>query len=187
MIGSAGAIPISGGTSTAITYLGYAAATASTAQCLNSIGRTTLEAYSPSTKDWLDTQDWYTNTSLAVDAISLAGAGASTVVLLKTQKALKAASSKSTADILKGLTRAKRKRLTEEIIKLNHPNVSSKVMKALIAAGKYPKRYTQTQISTALALKIREAVGTSLSFLGSATSGSARSLAVGIYEQATEL
>jgi len=60
-------------------------------------------------------------------------------------------------------------------------------MKAMIAAGKYPKRYTQGQISEALALKVKDAIGASFSFLGSASSGTARSIAVGLYEQTLDL
>lgn len=182
VIGAFGAIPLSGGASTAVTYLGYAAAAASTAQCFNGLARTSLELSNPELKDWLDSQHWYTNAALAVDALSLAGVGASGVVLAKTLKVTRVASSKNTVDVLRGLSRAERKRLTTEIIKLNHPGVSSKVMKALIGAGKYPKRYSQGQISEALALKVKEAIGASLSFAGSASSGAARTIAVGLHE-----
>lgn len=100
---------------------------------------------------------------------------------------MKTASSRSTVEVLKGMTRAERKRLTQEIIKLNHPGVSGKVMKALIAGGKYPKRYTQGQISQALTLKVQEAVGASISFIGSASSGVVKSVAVGVYERTVDL
>lgn len=187
VIGSTTAIPLSGGASAAVTYLGYAAAMASGVQCLNGLARSPIEAFSPTTIDWLDSQEWYTNTALAVDAISLAGAGASAVAIGKTLTLLKATTGQSTARALKGLSRTDRKRLTQEIIRLNHPNVSSKVMKSLISAGKYPRRYTQGQISEALALKLKDAVGASLSFTGSALSGSVKALAVGIYEKTIDL
>lgn len=186
IIGSSVAIPISGGTSSAVTYLAFGAATASTIQCGNGLLRTGLEVHEPELKDWLDSQDWYTNASLAVDAISLADAGASGVVLAKTLKIAKTASSKSTPEILKGLSRAERKRLTQEIIKLNHPGISAKVMKSLISAGKYPKRYSQQQISQALSLRVKEALAASLSFFGSATSGVTRQIAVGVYDKTIE-
>lgn len=130
----------------------------------------------------MDSSEWYTNTALAVDALSLVGVGASGVVLAKTLKATRAATPKATKEVLKGLTRAERKRLTQEIIRLNHPGVSAQVMKTLIGAGKYPKRFSQGQISQALALRVKEAIGASLSLIGSAGSGSARTLAVGVYE-----
>lgn len=119
----------------------------------------------------------------ALDVLSLAGVAVSGVALSKTLAAVRAASTKSTGDVLKGLSRAERKRLTQEIIKLNHPGISSRVMKNLIGAGKYPKRYSQGMISQALALKVKEAIGASLSLIGSASSGSIKALAVGIYEK----
>ncbi len=187
IIGSLSAIPISGGISTAITYLGYSAAAASTAQCTNSIVRTGLELTAAQKKDWLDSQEWYQNTSLALDAISLAGVGASAVTVAKVLKSYKGATSRPLVEILKSMPRHERKRMTQEIIRLNHPNVSNSVMKTLIAAGKYPQRYAQSQISSAIALKAKEALSASISFLGSSTTGVSRSIAVGIYEQTIEL
>lgn len=187
ILGSGIAIPFTGGTSAALTYLGYAAATASAVQCANGTLRSYAEIKNPQLNDWLDSKEWYTNTAMAVDAVSLAGVGASTVMLARIGQTLKSASSRSTIEVLKGMTRAERKRLTQEIIKLNHPGVSGKVMKLLIAGGKYPKRYTQGQISQALTLKVQEAVGASISFIGSASSGVVKSIAVGIYERTVDL
>jgi hypothetical protein len=180
---STAAIPITGGASAAVTYLGYAAATASAVQCANGFGRTVLEVSDPQTKDWLDSQEWYSNASHAVDVISLAGVAASSVAVLKTVQTLKKTTSKSTREVLKGLTRQERKRLTEEVIRLNHHNVSGKAMKALIRSGKYPKRFPHESINQALVIKLKEAVAASFSFTGSALSGSARALAVGVYEE----
>lgn len=185
VLGSGAAIPISGGSSAAVTYLGYAAGIASTAQCFNGAGRTYLEISNPKEKDWLDSQEWYTNASLAVDVISVAGALASGAAVIKTVQLAKQASHKSTTEILKGLTRAERKRLTKEILKSNNPKIPAKVIKQLVSAGKYPKMLSQSQVSQALSLKIKEAVGACLSFSGSAMSGSLRTLAVGVYEQTT--
>lgn len=180
ILGSGIAIPFTGGTSAALTYLGYAAATASAVQCANGSLRSYAEIKNPQLNDWLDSKEWYTNTAMAVDAVSLAGVGASTVMLARIGQTLKSASSRSTIEVLKGMTRAERKRLTQEIIKLNHPGVSGKVMKSLIAGGKYPKRYTQGQISQALTLKVQEAVGASISFIGSASSGIVKSIFAGV-------
>lgn len=186
VFGSAAVIPLSGGTSAAITYLGYAAATASSFQCLNSVGRTALEVAYPETKDWLDSKEWYNNISTAVDIISVAGVAASAVTVLKTLNLLKSASSKSTVEVLKSLSRAERKRLTKEIIRAKYPGISAQVMKTLIRAGTFPSRYSQAQISSALALNLKDAIGASLSFTGSAFSGTVRTLAVGLYEQTLE-
>jgi hypothetical protein len=186
VMGSTAAIPISGGTSAAVTYLGYAAGVASGVQCANGVARTIMEVADPHTKDWFDSQEWYTNASHAVDVISLAGVAASSVAVLKTVKALKASSSKPTLEILKGLSRHERKRLTTEVIRLNHPGVSGQAMKALIRSGKYPKRFPHESINQALMLKLKEAIAASFSFTGSALSGSARALAVGVYEEVSQ-
>lgn len=183
VFGSAGAIPLTGGMSTAVTVLGYSAAAASTAQCLNGVGRIALEVAAPSQKDYLDSQEWYQSASTALDVISLAGAGAAGAATLRSLKILKSASAKSSTELLKGLSRAERKRLTEEIIRANHPQVSGKMLKSMIAAGMYPKRFANSQITYALGLQLKDALGASLSFLGSASSGSVRALAVGVYSQ----
>ncbi len=182
VLGSSAAIPITGGTSTAITVLGYAAATASTMQCFNGGARMYLEVAAPEKKDWLDSQEWYTNASTAIDVISVAGAAGAGAAAIKTVQIAKSASSKSTIEILKGLSRAERKRLTQEIIRANHPGISAKVMKSLVRAGTYPSRYSQAQISSALAYKLKDAIGASLSFTGSALSGTVNTLAIGLYE-----
>lgn len=91
--GSSAAIPVSGGTSTAITVLAYGAATASSLQCANSSYRLFNETdYGDnSVNTWLDSQEWYTHTSTALDVISLAGGLASAGATLKTILNLKKA------------------------------------------------------------------------------------------------
>lgn len=183
VLGSSGAIPLTGGTSTAIVMLSYTAAAASTAQCANGVVRIGLETVAPEKKDYLDSQEWYQNASMAIDVVSLAGAAAAGAATLRSLKMLKASSSKSTTELLKGLSRAERKRLTEEIIRANHPGISSRMMKSMIAAGAYPKRFSNPQVSQALALQLKDAIGATFSFVGSASSGAVRTLAVGIYSQ----
>jgi hypothetical protein len=183
VLGSSGAIPLTGGTSAAVVALSYTAAAASTAQCANGVVRIGLEAVSPEQKDFLDSQEWYKNASMAIDVISLAGAGAAGAATLRSIKMLKASSSKSTTELLRGLSRAERKRLTEEIIRANHPGISAKMMKSMIAAGTYPQRFSNPQISQALAMQLKDALGATFSFTGSASSGAVRALAVGVYSQ----
>ncbi|WP_174715148.1 hypothetical protein [Vibrio penaeicida] len=183
VIGSAGAIPISGGTSAAVTYLGYSAALASTAQCLNGVVRVGAEKYAPNDLDILDSQEWYQNTSKALDYISLAGVGAAGAATLKTISTLRATTGKSTSEVLKGLTRHERARLTKEISRQNIPNFSSKAYKQLIKAGQVKRRYSSSEISNAVKLQLKDAIGASLSFTGSATSGNVKSIAIGIYEE----
>jgi len=178
VIGSGAAIPLSGGTSTAITYLAVAASTASTAQCLNGIARTTIEAVAPKYNDYLDSKEWYKDITLALDVISLAGAAT-----LKTVKVLSANSNKSIPSILTGLSRAERKRLTQDVIRLNTPGISNKLLKSMVKSGHFPSRYSNLEITRALTLQLKDAIGASMSFAGSGLSGTVNSLAVGIYEE----
>ncbi len=173
--GSSAAIPVSGGASTAITILAYSAATASSFQCTNSAYRLYNESDlgDPKKIQWLDSQDWYIHTSTALDAISLAGGITSAGATIKTILRLKAAGTPF-RESLKGLDRQSRKRLTEEIIRANNPNISNKTLKALVAAGKYPKRFSNIEISNALRLQLKDAIGAALSFTGSASSGIVR-------------
>ena len=183
VLGSSAAIPITGGTSTAITYLAVAASSASTLQCLNGGYRVYNERTNPGQNDMLDSQEWYQNTTVALDVISIAGAAAAGAATLKAMKLLMANSGKSTLSILKGLSRAERKRLTQEIIRLNNPAVSNKILKSMVKNGHYPKRFSGLKITQSLQLQLKDAVGASMSFAGSALSGNVNSLAVGIYEE----
>ena len=182
VLGAGAAAPISGGTSTAVSYFAAGAALAGGAQCVNGIFRAGMEVVDPERLDYLDSDAWYTHASNALDVISLAGAGAATYSAIRAAQALKASSGKSYRQALAGLNRQERKRLTEEIIRRNHPGVSSRVLKAMVRSGGYPTRYTTRQINQTLRNQIKNSVAASLSFYGSATAGTVRSLAVGIYE-----
>lgn len=181
--GGAAAVPISGGTSSAITILAYGAATASSLQCFNGLYRTASELNGGKMNDTLDSQEWYTVTMQALDIISIAGAATSALAAFKAYQVVRSASSRSLLEILKGMSRAERKRITEEIIRVNHPKVSNRLLKQMIRGGQYPKRLSNTSINTALMLHLKDAIGATLSFSGSASSGIVRNAAIGIYEE----
>jgi len=181
--GSSAAIPLTAGTSTAITYLSVAAAAASSAQCINGLFRTGAEPFAPQANDWLDSQEWYQNITQALDLISLAGAMAAGAVTLKTVKLLQTSSSKPTKEILKSLTRAERTRLTKEIVRFNNPGISTRALKNLMRSGGVAKRFSNIQISHAIRIQLKDAIGATLSFSGSAVSGEVNALAIGIWEQ----
>jgi hypothetical protein len=182
VLGAGTTIPISGGTSSPLVVLTIGAATASSLQCGNSIMRVGFEFAKPSLNDSLDSKEWYNNTTTALDIISVAGAIASGFATIRLVLAARAATRKSFDEILQGLNRADRKRLTEEIIRMNHPGVSNSALKAMVRAHYYPKRYSNIQITEGMKLQLKEAISATLSFTGSATSGVANSIAVGIYE-----
>jgi hypothetical protein len=188
--GSSAAIPVSGGTSTAITVLAYSAATASSLQCANSGYRLFNESDlgDNSVNAWLDSQDWYVHTTTALDIISVVGGVSSAGATLKTVINLRKAGTPM-KEVLKGLSRQERKRLTEEIIRAHNPGISNKVLKALVAAGKYPKRYSKLEVSSSVRLQLKDAIAATLSFSGSATGGIVRNperimdFIVGIYNE----
>lgn len=183
VFGSAAAIPISGGTSSAVTYLAVAASTASSLQCINGGVRTYNESVNPELNDLYDSKEWYQNVTMALDVVSLAGAAAAGAATLKAVKLLKANTNKTTEALLKGLSSSERKRLTQDIIRLNHPGVSNQVLKRMVRSGQFPKRYSGVQITQALRLQLKDTIGASFSFGGSALSGTVNSLAIGIYEE----
>lgn len=160
------------GTSTALTVLSYAAATATTAQCLNGAYRSTMLISDQEERlEWLDSQEWYQKTSTALDLVSLAGVGASALATVKTYKALKASGNQSLTTALREMPRAERKRLTEEIIRAMHPGISNAAVKAYLRSGVYPKRFGQAEISRFLRNQLLDAVAATISFSGSALSG----------------
>lgn len=186
VFGSGAVIPLTGGGSSAITYVAIGAATASTLQCASGVVRSGLEVASPSTNDMLDSSEWYQQMTAALDLISLGGAivsGASTIRMVQT---LRTTTQKSALTVLQGLSRPERRRLTIEVIRLNYPGISNAKLKALLATGAFPSRYSNSEITRAVALQLKDAVGGTLTLAGSAYSGTVGALAVGIYEEVTD-
>lgn len=131
----------------------------------------------------LDSNDWYAATVFALDAISLAGAataGAATIRMVFIARS--ANPSRTVLDILRGLKRHERKRLTEEIIRTQNPGISNGQFKALVRAGVYPKRYTGIELGAGVRRQLTDALGAAFSFAGSASGGLVRRYAVGIAE-----
>ncbi len=184
VVGSSSIIPLTGGASAVVTYMGATAAVASSAQCVTGLVRTGLELRSPDTLDWLDSQEWYQDASAVLDVVSLGGAIISGAITIKMVQRL-AITGKSISSILKGLTRQQKTSLTKEIHRLNVPGISNKMYKKLLRAGDVKRRYTQTQISDAIYIQLKDALGASLSFTGSAMAGNVNTLAVGLYEEFT--
>ncbi|MGI2179913.1 hypothetical protein [Shewanella frigidimarina] len=182
IIGSLGAIPLTGGASSAITYLAIAGATAGSLQCMNGLIRVGAEAYIPEAKDDFDSQEWYQNATIAVDLVSLAGAGAAALGTIKAIKIMQFGTSKNTYEILKGLSRAEKKRLNRDITRLNLPGASGKLIKAMARKNNI-KKYTGKQITHAFRLHLMDAVGASMSVSGSLFNGTIGTMAIGIYEE----
>ena len=181
-ITSVGAAPISGGASLTVTFISYSAAVASSVQCLVGVGRTGLAVGNSERLDWLDEEEWYQTASGYLDAVSLGGVAASGMATARAVLLLKAQGI-GIREALKGLGRAKRRRLTQEIQRAKHPHWSNKMMKLAQRRGDFPTRYTAKEISAGVARQARDAFGAFLSFGGSATSGHVGKLVVGVYEE----
>lgn len=184
VFGSTIAIPFSAGTSTVVTAIGTTAALASTLQCFNGVARTVNEHTNPGRNDYFDDQGWYTDTVMALDVLSLAGAATSGLATVRMVLMAKKATGKSTLAILKGLNRSERSRLTKELQKVQNPRLSNAALKAMRQSGELPKRFNRTQLKEATATQIRDALGGAFGFAGSAASGVVRSIAVGVFEGA---
>tara|TARA_R100000322_G_scaffold122605_1_gene79797 strand:+ start:2460 stop:3365 length:906 start_codon:yes stop_codon:yes gene_type:complete len=176
---SGAAIPFSGGSSTVLTVLAYGAATASTIQCVNGTVRTALEANRPEWNDLLDSQEWYQNAALAVDVVSLGGAGAAGAMTLRGVKLL-SSQGIATKEVLKGLNRQQRKRLSREIARSNQPGISNGMIKFFERAGKLEKRFSNEAIRSTTLRQLKDSIGAGLTFGGSALGGSIHSVAVAV-------
>ncbi|HAW92071.1 MULTISPECIES: hypothetical protein [unclassified Arsukibacterium] len=183
LIGGSAAIPLTGGVSAAGVVIAKAGVAITTVQCINATGRTIAESVAPEKLDSLDSNEWYTHTTLALDAISVGFAIHSSASLVKNYQRLKAASGLSPKQFLGSLNRQERKRITEEIIRLDNPSsmVSNRALKRMVRANQYPKRYNTVQINEAVRIRLHEAVANSITFGGSALGGSMKHLAIGLY------
>ncbi|MDH0301281.1 MULTISPECIES: type III secretion system translocon subunit SctE [unclassified Pseudomonas] len=177
------AVPFSGGASLALTVAGYAAATASTAQCGIGLVRTAFEATDPSLNDAMDQEAWYQAATPVLDAVSLMGVGASGLTTLKFLQVRKAATGTSWYQLTRSLSRQQRKALTTELLTIKHPALTAKQLKLRQSAGELVKRYTPTQISHSTQTLIKDSVG---GFIGLSGSGTVQGLAVGLYEELSE-
>ncbi|WP_053148341.1 hypothetical protein [Pseudomonas sp. P97.38] len=182
------AVPFTAGASAWVVALGVAAATASTAQCVIGGARVANELNNPTGNDEMNDADWYNIVSPILDAVSLVGVGGSaltTVRLLKANKA--AATGKSWYQLLKGLSRQERSKLTKELLSLKDPSLTAKLLKLQQRAGALPKRYSSAEIRHATLTQIKDALGGALGVIGSYTSdGHVKTVAVGLYEEFTE-
>jgi hypothetical protein len=182
--GEVSAATVTGGSTLLLTVITWSAAIATTAQCANSIIRSVdVAVHHGQWTRWLDSQDYYIWAGNILDGISIVGATAAGAATVRTVLALRRATGRELGSILKGLNRAERKRLTQEIIRMQMPNVSNSAMKDLIRAGQFPARFTASQISDALFAQLRDAISATMAFGSSAVSGDVKLLYVDIFQE----
>lgn len=174
-ITATGVAPITAGTSMPLAILAASGTAATALQCANGLWRLyDIEINDAKTVSWLDTQDWYTSTNTALDLISLLSVGGTLKEVIMTYRAMKSASSMKVMEWLKNYSRAERTRLTEGIIKFLNPGISNKAMKAMIKAGKYPKRFPTESIHKKLQQQMINSITSVMAITGSAVSGAIR-------------
>ncbi|WP_219704194.1 hypothetical protein [Marinomonas lutimaris] len=187
VLGAAFSAPLTGGGSLPLTILSYSAAGASTVQCGISLKRLKNEYKEEGIKnDLMDSEEWYKDMSMALDAISLIGVAAAATSTIKLVRLTQSTAKKSYSEILKGLNRTERKRITEEAIRLQQPGISNKLLKKYVKSGEFSKRYSNFSIKKTYSNQLKDAVGASLAFTSSTISGNINALAIGIWETTHE-
>lgn len=174
-LGAGAAVPLTAGASGIVAAVITAGGVATGLQCFIGAGR--LFAIGTGNEEkvaWLDTQEWYTATSTALDIISLAGASAGLKSTLDTYKLMKSTSSAGGLNWLKTLSRPERKRITEEIIRAQNPGISNGGIKAVMKAGVYPTRYPAEALQKSLQRELANVLVNTTAFAGSGLTGTIR-------------
>jgi len=181
VIAEAGGGTVSVGVTWTLMPLTLAATSASTLQCGVAIGRSINSIGGrASQNEWLDQSPVYSSTMMVLDIVQVADVAQTLgkqAVLYRLLKQ-KGVSSGGMLKMYQQLPRASRKRLAEELIKLDHPALTSgsrKMLKQvmngtrLLEDGtKVSKVYTQTQVRSLLNTKIVELIGSAITVKGSA-------------------
>ena len=177
------AAPFSGGASLALTYVSYAGLAASGGQCFNGVWRTRNALTNPAKNDYYDTLAWYQAMTVALDGISLVGAGSTTFVTVRTVMTIKKSTGRNLADILRSLSRRERAKLTDEVLRLKNPRHPREILRLKQLAGTLPKRYSNSQLRQDILTQIADQVGAALALTGSSISGNINHIVIAIYEE----
>lgn len=177
------AAPLSAGSSLAVTYIAYTAAAASGVQCINGLWRTYKELTNPAENDYYDSLNWYQTMSLALDGISLVGAGSASFVTVRTVMTIKHATGRNLTDILRHMSRQDRAKLTNEILRLQNPRHPREIIRLKQLAGKLPKRFSNPQLRQDILLQLGDQLGAILAVTGSSLSGNINHIIIAIYEE----
>lgn len=176
-------MPFTAGTSVVLTFVGKAAMAASVTQCLIGVGRTTAAWIDPQALERLDDEAWYQAVVAVLDGIALAGIGTSTVTTVKAINVSTQVTGKPIRQVLKGLTRQERAKLNNELLSINDPRLTTKLLKLKQAAGTATKRISATQMKRITATHISDSVAGIFGVTSSAVSGNIKPLAIGLYEE----
>ncbi len=175
--------PLSGGASLAVTRIAYTAAAASGLQCLNGVWRTYTELTNPAENDYYDSLSWYQAMSIALDGISLVGAGSTTFITVKTVMTIKSTTDRNLTDILRSMSRQERAKLTDEVLRLKNPRHPREIIRLKQLAGTLPKRYSNAQLRRDILTQIADQIGAAIAVTGSSISGNINHIVIALYEE----
>jgi hypothetical protein len=165
-LGSAAAAPLTFGTSSIITVLSASAALAGAANCGLSSGRVLNELFDPGVNErYLDSDAMYTYTTSILDKVETVGAFVSLGQTAKFVINMQKSTGKSIIEISKGLDRAHRKRLAEDVAKATGKAMNRKEFLKLAKEGKLPKIFTKIEINQKLINELKSVIGSSLTLL----------------------
>ncbi|ONH55172.1 hypothetical protein SAMN04490182_0208 [Pseudomonas cedrina] len=161
------AAPLSAGTSLALSYIAYAGSAASGVQCLNGLWRTYNELVNPSQNDYYDTLGWYQTMTVALDGVSLVGAGTTTFATVKSVLAIKRSTGREVTDVLRHMSRQERAKLTTEVLRLKNPRHPSEIIRLRQLSGQLPRRFSNSQLRLSIMTQIKDQIGATLAVTGS--------------------
>ncbi|WET08774.1 NAD synthetase [Pseudomonas sp. D3] len=179
-------MPFTAGASVVISFIGTTAAVAGSFQCAAGVYRTVNEVWDPQRNDYLDSSAWYEGMMAALDAVSLLGVATSAVTTVKVINLSKRATGKPLREVLRGLSRQERAKLTDELLRIQDPRLTPKLLKLKQAAGNASKRIPAAQIKPITAIHRTDTFAAALGLTSSAMSGNTKTLAIGIYQEFSE-
>ncbi|EKW1657239.1 hypothetical protein ACJO73_17095 [Citrobacter freundii] len=163
------------GAATPLAVISTLGTMATAGQCING-GLRLVDIYTNEGKKvkWLDSQEWYNATIMALDLISLAGASRDLYIAVKTYRAFRKSSSMAMVSMktwLSKLSNKERVTISRGIIKHFNPAATGKQISMWLTAGKYPKMIDSEQAMLELNSQINNAIMVSMAFSGSTVSG----------------
>jgi len=162
--GSTLALPVTGGFSSVGLAIASSALVATSLRCGMSVGRLWNAGNSPDANRILDNSEWYSVTATVIDALDTADAAHSGLQLIGKYKALRKATSKPIAELLREAPRADRKRIAEEMAKFTGEVSSRRSFLRLVRQGKLPKLYEVRQIRMEVAKGLLEGANDATTF-----------------------
>ena len=181
--GEANAAPLTAGATAPLVWLTGAAALATGAQCGLSIGRVFNAVVDPQNNALLDSEDWYQTASTALDAIAVAGAVASLGQAAQAAVRLQRTSGRPFREILRGMNRAERKRLAEDLARHGGQAGSRSQFLRLVHEDRFSRLFNRQQVAQGLRNQLYNSISSALSLGTSGSGGVVRRFLVNVTQE----